>query len=532
MKKTHIILLFLAAYSLALGIRVYWLSQKSAFHVDEGMSVAISCYNDYIITKNYEYNREFTGKEIKEASLVSDASLKKALKDIKSLWKDNRDPPHTNLYYTFFRLSLIGLKTGEIHHIIFRGGLLNLIFFSVSFVFFFLLMRLLFPNAALLQILATACAFLSTAAISNTLFLRPYQIQEMMFIMFCYYFLRTIDYRKIVINDGKWYINNSLLYLSLILAAVLLTGYYAILFIGFFGIYAIYRNCREKTYLDTVFYVLVLILGIMFAQALYTRYLDGYASYRATETKHTLSGNAINNIAASSIAAGSIIKDHFFTYPVIAVCAACIIYMIYRKQKPIIPKHALFVFTVSVLYLFITLVLAPYKVLRYSMPVFPFFILLPAMIVNSVNIKPKVIPNAAMLALYLFFLIGAANQNRIENLFRDKPDDYVFARDKDIPVYVNIHYYEKWNYANTWKFANLIPYLNNDQKYYFIKNFDDIFSGQYDDFYLVVENTHWLNEAVSKYNKLIKDTVMINGREPETMEPYFMCLRIRLNEAP
>jgi len=170
MKKMHRAFLLFAVYALALGIRVYWLSQKEGLHVDEGLTVALACYNDFIVTKNYEYGKKYTGKELKEASLVSSASLKDALADVGSLWKDNRDPPHTNLYYTFLRLSLAGIKTGDVRPIIFRGGVLNLLFFTVSFIFFFLLIRRLFPENELLQYAAAFCAFLSTAAISNTLF--------------------------------------------------------------------------------------------------------------------------------------------------------------------------------------------------------------------------------------------------------------------------------------------------------------------------------------------------------------------------
>ena len=173
MTKSRQAIILIAVYALALGIRVYWLSQKEGLHVDEGLTVALACYNDFIVTSNYEYGKKYTGKELKEASLVSSSSLKDALNDVRSLWKDNRDPPHTNLYYSFLRLSMVGIKTGDVAPIILRGGILNLLFFTVSFIFFFLLMRLLFAENELLQYAAVFCAFLSTEAISNTLFIRP-----------------------------------------------------------------------------------------------------------------------------------------------------------------------------------------------------------------------------------------------------------------------------------------------------------------------------------------------------------------------
>jgi len=192
LKKLHRAIILIAVYALALGIRIFWFSQKEGLHVDEGLTVAISCRNEYFNIGNYENGKKYTGKELKEISLVGSPGLKGALADIRGLWKDNRDPPHTNLYYTFLRLALVGNKTGDIKPIIARGAVLNLLFFTVSFIFFFLLMRLLFAGNELLQYAATFCAFLSTSAISNTLFFRPYQIQETLFIIFCYYFALSL----------------------------------------------------------------------------------------------------------------------------------------------------------------------------------------------------------------------------------------------------------------------------------------------------------------------------------------------------
>ena len=96
MKKLHQALILIAIYILSLGIRVFWLSHKEGLHVDEGLTIAIACCNNFMVTENYEYCKKYTGKELKEVSLVSDASLKGALTDVYSLWKDNRDPPHTN----------------------------------------------------------------------------------------------------------------------------------------------------------------------------------------------------------------------------------------------------------------------------------------------------------------------------------------------------------------------------------------------------------------------------------------------------
>jgi len=560
MKKLHRALILIAVYVLALGIRVYWLSQKDGLHVDEGLTVAIACYNDFIVRENYEYGKKYTGKELKEASLVSSAELKDALADVRSLWKDNRDPPHTNLYYTFLRLALVGLKTGDVAPIVFRGGILNLLFFTVSFVFFFLLMRLLFPGYQLLQCAAVFCAFLSTAAISNTLFFRPYQIQETMFIIFCYYFAVSLGWKKYIIHEKKLFPGavKPMLILSLITAFTLLTGYYAVFFIGLLGLYAVYLQCKNKMFSEIPFYFVVLGLGIVFAQILYPRYLSGFLSYRGTETIRTISGDIFGNIRTSIMTAGTLLQKHFLSYPVIAVGVLCLAYwvvLLIREQKlknktwfniTAVKKMTWYIFIVSVIYLFVVLIIAPYKVLRYSMPVFPFFVILPAMLIDSIGARSRKAAACAMLLLCGCFALNAANENKIENIFRNKPDGYVFTKDKNTPVYV---VNAVWS---SWKYANLIPYVHDEQTYYFIdwfNYFKDFFNSggnietiplpeteNYSAIYLLTEyfppdpNFPPLNdlitENVQKIQGAAESEFEIYTGEPESWFPYFKGKKI------
>jgi len=549
MKRLYTIIILVVVYSLALGVRVYWFSQKNGLHVDEGMTVTLSCYKEYY---SFEFNREYTGKEVKEKSFAEKLGIKEAMKDIGSLWKDNRDPPHTNLYYTFLRLSLIGLKNTDIKYIIFRGGILNLLFFTLSFVFFFLTARMLFPGSRLLQFSVTLCAFLSTAAISNTLFLRPYQIQETMFIIFCYYFIKTFDFGNSILNNDKRRIILYIVLLSLITAVTLMTGYYAVIFIGLFGLYIVYSKCREKKYAEIKFYVLILILGVLFAAALYPRYFTGFTSYRATEVSQTMFANISGNIKYSMTTAGTLLFKHFFTFPVIILCVLCLAFMLLQmkmlklklklpqEQELPVQKHAWFVFAASLIYFIVTLLIAPYKVLRYGMPVFPFFVILPAILIslitkidlNSPVTKLRRIPAIAAVLLCICFLPGAFNQNKIENIFLNKSNEYVFSKDKNVPVYVYVHYYAQWNWANLWKYANLVPYLNDEQKYYFLQKYEDLHSTQYDEFYLVMENFYGLKELKYLEDEKfeILDEIQITGGEPETPETlgyYFLCRKLK-----
>jgi hypothetical protein len=562
MKKWQQALILIAIYVLALGIRIFWLSQKEGLHVDEGLTIAFACYNDFMVTANYEDGERYTGKELKEASLASDASLKGALADVRSLWKDNRDPPHTNLYYTLVRLSLIGLKTGDIAPIVARGGILNILLFTVSFLFFFLLMRLLFPGNELLQYAAVFCAFLSTATISNTLLIRPYQVQETLFIIFCYYFVLNIGWRKCIIHEDNMFISvKQIAFMALITAVTLLTGYYAMFFVGLFGLYALYLLCRNKTFTEIPFYFLVLCFGILFAQALYPKYVSGFFSYRGQEIIKTISVNTLENIRFSLASAMELLHKHFFGYPVIIVmvlCFAYLVFMLIREQKspgakahtgPAMQRMAWYIFAASVLFLFVVLIISPYKILRYGMPVFPFLIILPAILINSIGARTQLyarkIAACAMLLLCGCFVWNATKESKIENTFRGKLNEYAFTQEKNAPVYV---LNAGWS---LWKYANLIPYVHDEQAYYFIdwyKYFDEYMrSGQrtvsiylpeaedYNTIYLLTENFPDFPQYDNLVDLIIKDLPAaqgiesefeINTGEPESWFPYFKGKKI------
>jgi hypothetical protein len=559
-------IVLIAVYALALGIRVYWFSQKEGLHVDEGLTVAIACCNGFFSTYNYEYGKKYTGKELKEISLVDSSSLKDALADVRSLWKDNRDPPHTNLYYTFLRLSLVGIKAGDVTPIIVRGAILNLLFFTISFIFFFLLMRLLFAGNELLQYAATFCAFLSSAAISNTLFLRPYQIQETLFVIFCYYFVLSLGWKKYFIHEKKFCtgVIKPILFMSLITGLTLMTGYYAIIFIGLFGLYAIYLQCKNKTFAEIPFYFVVLGLGILAARILYPKYISGFFSYRGTETIRTLSNDVWGNIGSSSMSAGSFLVKHFFSSPVIFICfwfCSIMVFMLIRGRKvktqtlfslSPIQKTAVFIFAASLMYLYVVLILAPYKVLRYGMPVFPFFVILPVLLINLFKEKTPKIALCAMLLLCVSFAFNSARESKIENLFRGKPNQYVFTENINTPVYV---INAGWS---LFKYANLIPYVHDEQSYYFIDWFTylgDYFrkkgdvqpvplpeAENYDDIYLLIEYfppSPRQDDSIQLYD-LIKDNVQIKPAviesefdiytgEPESWFPYFKGRKIKVS---
>jgi hypothetical protein len=176
------------------------------------------------------------------------------------------------------------------------------------------------------------------------------------------------------------------------------------------------------------------------------------------------------------------------------------------------------------------------------MPVFPFLVILPAMLIGSVEAKSRKIAFCAALLLCGCFLLNVTKESKIENIFRGKPNEYVFRQDKDTPVYV---INGAWS---SWKYGNLIPYVNDEQAYYFIdwfRYFEDFFRTgsksaviqlphveDYDSFYVLIE---YIPEFPQLTALIMEDVLTtqctiskfeINTGEPETWYPYFKGWKI------
>jgi hypothetical protein len=370
----------------------------------------------------------------------------------------------------------------------------------------------------------------------------------------------SLGWKKYIIHEKKLFVGvvQPILIMSLITGVTLLTGYYAVFFIGLLGLYAVYLQCKNKTFSEIPFYFAVLGLGIVFAEILYPKYLSGFLSYRGTETIRTISGDVLKNIQTSIMTAGTLLEKHFLSYPVIALGVLCLAYwavLLIREQKlkiktlfnmTTIEKMAWYIFIASVIYLFVVLIIAPYKVLRYGMPVFPFFVILPAMLINSIGARSRKIAICAMLLLCGCFAFNAVRESKIENIFRNKPNQYVFTKDKDTPVYV---VNAVWS---SWKYANLIPYVHDEQTYYFIDWFNyfrEFFNSggdietiplpeteNYGAIYLLTEyfpaapNFPPFNDLIMEHLQKIQGVTEsefdINTGEPETGFPYFKGRKI------
>ncbi|GHS97518.1 hypothetical protein FACS1894108_04020 [Planctomycetales bacterium] len=196
-------------YLIALGVRIHYVHEKDGVLIDDVWTVVFAQYNKHHnFSSLFEPPRTFSGREIKDRLLNDTGESVGLFNDLSRLWVNDLDSSHPPFYYALFRLAMLGVDDATLSAIIFRGAMLNLLLFTVSFFGFFATLKLVLrappPAAAtivwknllaydLAPAVATLCAFLSTATISNTLFFRPYQLMETCFIVFAYVFFRFFD---------------------------------------------------------------------------------------------------------------------------------------------------------------------------------------------------------------------------------------------------------------------------------------------------------------------------------------------------
>ena len=122
------ILLFI--FAACFFVRLNCIVHKTELHSDEVFSMMLSTCNPY-------YNHalpdgDYSGEELKRLAVLSgEDGLRGAVADIAQLWRNNGDAPHASLYYMVLRMALIGYDSFDVHEYAMRGGILNLLFFTL-----------------------------------------------------------------------------------------------------------------------------------------------------------------------------------------------------------------------------------------------------------------------------------------------------------------------------------------------------------------------------------------------------------------
>jgi hypothetical protein len=455
-KALDVIVILVPIWAAQTGVRIYWINQRGAWHNDEADTVSVANCGDTLLAEAYRTGRVYTGAELKGMFIAPDPSLGGMFADIGRLWWNTGDTSHTDFYYILARLSMAGTGSAEIKDYTRRLGGLNLFLFTLSFIMAYKLFRRLFPDSELIPIIAVFCAFISPSAIQNTVYFRPYQLQELFYITFAYFFVKYFPAFQPQAPGVKPAVPRRVFaVMSAVTAGAILTHYYALVFVFIYGLYIVWLSVRTGREEGILPWAAVLGAALLAATVVYPRYLFFPFAGQSVNSSHAIFADVDGNLKLSVWAGFFLMYNRFFTMPVLAALAALGAYCAVSRSRPPVNRDRALLFLAAAAYTFVILIIAPYKAIRYVMPVFPFFAILPATLLAGVK-RPENFM-AFSLLLCLTFMLNVVNRHKISDIYPPAQEIYPFLADTGTPVaVVNPQRNE---------LAPLAPYMADSQRY-------------------------------------------------------------------
>ncbi len=270
-------LLIVALFVILLTVRIGGISSREQLHSDEIYSAMLSQCNPAYSTA-LPKDTIMTGADVK-AKLVTEHNLGQ---DLSSLYNNSGDVPHASLYYMALRFALVGFDTFDAGELALRGGLLNLLFFAITFIALRQTCRLLFEKGNgtwMISLAVLAIAFGTRLSVDNTLLVREYQMAEM-FICLMVWASASIcanAFAGVGVKFKQW-----MLY-TLAIAGVLSTGYLNAVFVALLSVamslVMLLVRCRRMI----IPLIVSPICGLVVAVLIYR----GYFNFLLHSTVHT-----------------------------------------------------------------------------------------------------------------------------------------------------------------------------------------------------------------------------------------------------
>ena len=359
-------------------IRAVNIDLRKQLHSDEIFSVSISTCNDY-------YNSplpdgDYSGEQLKHLLVADDrGGVEGAAADIAQLWVNNGDAPHASLYYMFLRPFLIGFDTFDVHSLAWRGGALNLLFFSLSFFMMLRLLRRIYPKRSLLVFVGLVMAFGNWMSIRNTLLIREYQMAETAIIA-----VMLIGVDLIIrLREGEAVaVRRLVVGLALTIAAAISLGYFNAIFIVGFGV-VVMCACAKYRRRDLIKWLLVSAVGsVVVALILY----PGFFNFLLHDSVHKQRAfSSVRNIVGNVMVRDLLLK--FFTVPGALIVAGAFVAALIGNRRRELFKSGNFAWisVLAVACMFVIQYASLLKMPRYYFPLTPALALLVPHVIGCVG---------------------------------------------------------------------------------------------------------------------------------------------------
>ncbi|WP_278846895.1 hypothetical protein [Brachyspira pilosicoli] len=483
-KKYLIYFCIFSIFIFSISVRIYWANQKELLHEDEYFSISFINSQKWPSIDLNSINNT-SGKDILKSIMMPDASISGCINDIKELYKNTNDPQISNLYYSFLRLFFIGTDSVNIKELIIRGAILNCIFFLISYIFLYKLLKMLFEDKNEYILFFLIIMSLSPASITFSHFLRPYQMQEMFFIVITYIVIYTIYYNKysivnllltsLITGFGYLILTSSMLFVF-ILSFMLFFNYILTLIKNKRKQYVLYPLIEIKSYKIILYYATAFISALLVSRIFYTNFFGMlFNNGDRALTTINFSGDIFKLINIYAF-------NGLFIFILIFITSILI-----RKTKYVIDVNkdkmnlVFFIIILSIVYIISSNLISPYKYqLRYS-GVSYILLLFMFIIIFSFIESNKKLKYILMLFISIIYIYRITDYNSFFYFY--KKDNELDVLKENIPVYMYKTFYYNYVYGYTYSYS----YINTNLYYTYIddeKKLNDITNSN--EFYFVI----------------------------------------------
>ncbi len=455
-------------FIITLSVRIFWVCQKDYLFVDDPASFVVaspSNIQDGILFKNswqnfnFKNNYEYSASELKNLLFKNGGDFKSLKSDLKNLYINDYVEDHPNLYYMLLRIWTFNLSDISVSALIIYGFTFNLMIFIISFFIMFKLLQLCVEDKKYIYI-GLFLAFISTAAVSNTLLFREYQLQGLGYLIVTYIFAQIYIYITNKKNSDIFNKKNIVLY-SIAISFFFLTGYssliYAFLLLVSL-IFVIYKNMKfNKELFFKLFSIIVLSTILTFIVDIH------YVNLTPTQYSDSLfvSFTSFSLFEKNLYTCFDIMQKTMF-YSIVLFYGLFLVFFI--KSKNYENNLVLLISTNSLLWSIIVLLLAPYFDIRYFLPAVPVLSLIILYFIMKFDFKYAII-------LCLIYFCGILFPNiKFNNFDTIRPflfyvhdhNNFVFKNSSMIPIVFR-------DYQHT--IASFTIYSDDNQKILFV---DDV----------------------------------------------------------
>lgn len=277
-----------AVLAASLAIRVCYGFAKTDYHVDEGITLALT-NETWVPAAQLGLEGRWMDKGELEGAIFNDNLGRLGHVDFEGISEITAYDVHPPLYYWLFAAAR--LAVGPANHMA-ANLLLNCACFLLSALFLVIVMRRVFGDSPLV-VLALALFALSSAAVSETLFLRMYELLQVN----CMGFL-CCAVLVVFPRTGRFALPEKILAVAGLFAFSflgLLTQYYFLLFVAPVAVASCVVMLRKKEKLDVLACAIAVVAGLCLAERVFpamTKHLT--ASQRSGESYDNLfGGNAL-----------------------------------------------------------------------------------------------------------------------------------------------------------------------------------------------------------------------------------------------